>query len=148
MFSSSVLGTLFVGAAAAAVRGATIHAQVDVLSQESAPHGGIATEAGTFPVKIKSASLIISYLIAPCTEIGLTILKDGGNAADAVCDVTVWLARRLRSFDRSSLQVFVSESSLPIIPYVDNFSFGTDLHNIHAAGNRWWWILPCALQQG
>lgn len=51
MFSSSVLSTLLVGAAA--VRGATIHDQVDVLSQESAPHGGIATEAGTFPVKLK-----------------------------------------------------------------------------------------------
>ncbi|KAF5383428.1 hypothetical protein D9757_006100 [Collybiopsis confluens] len=38
----------------------------NVLSQRTAPHGGVATEA------------------APCTEIGIDILKQGGNAADAI----------------------------------------------------------------
>lgn len=123
MRSSGVLGSLLV--IATAVKGATVHDQVDVLSRETAPHGGVATEAGMFPVLTENASLI-SFLIAPCTEIGISILKEGGNAADAVCiPYYVVVARKLIRFTgRSSLQVFVSESSLPTIRYVHNLSFG------------------------
>ncbi|KAF8824863.1 gamma-glutamyltranspeptidase [Lentinula edodes] len=48
------------------VHGAAVSTGDQVLSRETAPHGGIATEA------------------APCTEIGINILKQGGNAADAI----------------------------------------------------------------
>ncbi|KAJ3714928.1 gamma-glutamyltranspeptidase [Lentinula guzmanii] len=49
-----------------AVQSAVIRTSEPVLSQATAPHGGVATEA------------------APCTEIGLNILQGGGNAADAI----------------------------------------------------------------
>nr|UHN91797.1 gamma-glutamyl transpeptidase [Lentinula edodes] len=47
-------------------RAAAIHTSDQVFLQEAAPHGGVATEA------------------APCTKIGLDVLQQGGNAADAI----------------------------------------------------------------
>ncbi|KAJ3744073.1 gamma-glutamyltranspeptidase [Lentinula detonsa] len=58
--------TLFLGASIFWSVIQTATAASTVLSRETAPHGGIATEA------------------APCTDIGINILQQGGNAADAI----------------------------------------------------------------
>ncbi|KAF9074615.1 gamma-glutamyltranspeptidase [Rhodocollybia butyracea] len=63
MISARLLG--FILLSVTAVQGTAID-QPNVLSRNTAPHGGVATEA------------------APCTEIGINILKEGGNAADAI----------------------------------------------------------------
>ncbi|KAJ3716028.1 gamma-glutamyltranspeptidase [Lentinula raphanica] len=61
-----LLGTLLTWHVSRSAAASARTSEDRILSRETAPHGGIATEA------------------APCTEIGIDILQQGGNAADAI----------------------------------------------------------------